>query len=223
MKPPARQVKKRLAVAGTATKPGEEINVIIAYHAIFTTYGTWLPNDPRGSYSKKIYQEELAALGKINYGRQYPQPDRETTRRFRTAAVPRLKRRPYYLDDSTRPIVAEGFANVCDRLNLVVCACAIMNDHVHLLVLRSKYKIEYLTNQFKGGATSALQLNKTPWTRNGWKVFIDDEDALCPCVQYIERNPETAGLSPQQWEFVTPLALAIGEPAPHARRRTGGG
>ena len=35
--------------------------MIIAYHAIFTTYGTWLPNDPRGSYSKEIYNEELLA------------------------------------------------------------------------------------------------------------------------------------------------------------------
>jgi len=43
--------------------------MIIAYHAIFTTYGAWLPNDPRGSYSKEIYNEQLRALGRIKYGR----------------------------------------------------------------------------------------------------------------------------------------------------------
>jgi hypothetical protein len=46
--------------------------MIIAYHAIFTTYGTWLPNDPRGSYSKEIYNENLRMLGMIKYGRQNP-------------------------------------------------------------------------------------------------------------------------------------------------------
>lgn len=179
--------------------------MIIAYHAIFTTYGTWLPNDPRGSYSKKVYQEELAALGEVRYGRQARQPDRESMRRFRTTAVRRLKRPPYYIDDPTRLTVAEGFADVCRRLNLIVPACTIMNDHAHVLVLRSKYRIEYLMNQWKGGATSALNLKKTPWTKGGWKVFINDEPAYYACARYVEANPEAAGLSPQQWDFVTPL------------------
>jgi hypothetical protein len=30
--------------------------MVIGYHVIFTMYGTWLPNDPRGSYSKRKYQ-----------------------------------------------------------------------------------------------------------------------------------------------------------------------
>jgi len=179
--------------------------MIIAYHAIFTTYGTWLPNDPRGSYSKAIYNAELAELGCIRYGRQNPQPDRPKMRRFRTAAVPRLSRPPYYIDDATRPIIAGAFAEVVDRLRLTPAACAIMNDHVHLLVLQSKYRIEYLVNQFKGGATAALKLKKTPWTRRGWNVFINDEETLYAAAAYIRANPEAAGMKPQCWHFVTPL------------------
>lgn len=113
--------------------------MIIAYHAIFTTYGTWLPNDPRGSYSKAVYQQELAELGSVLYGRQSRQPDRERMRRFRTAAVRRLSRPPYYLNDATRTASASAFAGVVTRLGLTVPACAIMNDHVHLLVMRSGY------------------------------------------------------------------------------------
>jgi len=180
--------------------------MIIAYHAIFTTYGTWLPNDPRGSYSKEIYKAELAELGAIKYGRQAPQPDRRTMRRFRTAATPRLSRPPYYVTNATRPVIAGGFARVVERLKLTVPACSIMNDHVHLLVLRSKYRIEYLVNQFKGAATSALELKPTPWTRKSWKVFIDDEEALRAAAAYVEANPAAAGLKPQQWDFVSPLA-----------------
>lgn len=112
--------------------------MIIAYHAIFTTYGTWLPNDPRGSYSKTVYNAELAQLREIHYGRQSPQPDRNTIRRFRVAAMPRLSRPPHYLTNETRPRVADAFAKVVDRLHLSVPACAIMKDHVHFLVWRSK-------------------------------------------------------------------------------------
>jgi len=179
--------------------------MVIAYHAIFTTYGTWLPNDPRGSYSKEIYRAELAALGEIRYGRQNPQPDRDTVRRFRTAAVRRLSRPPYYINDATRPVIAGAFRRVKERLHLTVPACAIMNDHVHLLVLRSKYKIEYLMNQFKGAATADLKLAKTPWTRNGWKVFLDDDEALRAAAVYVEANPRVARMRPQHWDFVTPL------------------
>jgi len=179
--------------------------MIIAYHAIFTTYGTWLPNDPRGSYSKAIYNAELAELGCIQYGRQNPQPGRPEMRRFRTATVPRLSRPPYYIDHATRPIIAGAFAEVVGRLSLTMAACAIMNDHVHLLVLRSKHRIEYLVNQFKGGATAALKLRRTPWTRRGWNVFINDEQTLYAAAEYIGANPEVAGMKPQRWNFVTPL------------------
>ncbi|MCX5670975.1 MAG: transposase [Planctomycetota bacterium] len=179
--------------------------MVIAYHAIFTTYGTWLPNDPRGSFSKAIYNAELAALGGIQYGRQNPQPDALTLRRFRTATVPTLSRAPYFLNDKTRALTAAALEREVGRLQLAVYACAIMNDHVHLVILRSKYRIEYIINQVKGRATSALGLSETPWTRGGWKVFLDDEEAVHAALAYVEANPPAAGLAPQQWSFVQPL------------------
>ncbi len=167
--------------------------MIIAYHAVWTTYGTWVPNDPRGSFSKEIYNQELKALGDIKYGRQDPQPDGRSLRRFWTAAAPRLARRPFFIDDRTRPVVAEAFGEVVGRLDLAARACAVMNDHVHLLVAKSGHRIEYLVNQFKGAGTRALGLKKTPWARGCWKVFIHDEDALCAAAEYIEANPRHRG------------------------------
>jgi REP element-mobilizing transposase RayT len=179
--------------------------MIIAYHAIFTTYGTWLPNDPRGSYSKTIYSDELAELGAIHYGRQSPQPDRPSVRRFRVAAAPRLSRPPYHFANETRLVAAAAFAKVVARLRLSVPACTIMNDHIHVVVWRSKHTIEYVVNQLKGAATLALGLDPTPWTKGCWKVFINDEPALRAAVRYVDANSVAAGLKPQQWDFVTPL------------------
>ncbi len=179
--------------------------MIIAYHAIFTTYGRWLPNDPRGSYSRAIYNAEPATLGEIHYGRQNPQPDRGAMRRFRVAVMPRLSRAPHYFTNDTRFVLADAFARVVARLGLNVPACAIMNDHVHFLVWRSKYTIEYLVNQLKGAGTLALGLPRTPWTRNCWKVFVNDEISLRAAAEYVAANPQAAGLPTQQWAFVTPL------------------
>ncbi len=82
-----------------------------------------------------------------------------------------------------------------------------MNDHVHVLILRSKYRIEYLVNQLKGGATRALGLKQTPWSRGCWKVFITDHEALWAAANYIQANPACAGLCAQSWDFITPLSV----------------
>ena len=181
--------------------------MIIAYHAIFTTYGTWLPNDPRGSYSKEIYNDQLRILGIIRYGRQKPVPAKDQLIRFWTTATPHLNRPSFFIDDNSRSIIATGFRRVVQRLGVTIPACAIMNDHVHVLVLRSKYRIEYIVNQFKGAATQALKIKRTAWTRGCWKVLITDAEALLSAADYIRANPTCAGLSAQSWDFVTPLPV----------------
>ena len=82
-----------------------------------------------------------------------------------------------------------------------------MNDHVHILVLRSKYRIEYVVNQLKGAATQALKLKQSPWTRGCWKVFINDTEAFKTVIKYINANPACAGLTAQNWDFVKPLPV----------------
>lgn len=178
--------------------------MIIAYHAIFTTYGTWLPNDPRGSYSKEIYNEQLRLLGKIKYGRQNPKPAKEKLMKFWTMAAPQLSRPPFYFDNRSRAIVAGAFGSVIQRLGIKVPACAIMNDHMHIVVLHCRYRIEYIVNQLKGAATRDLKLKHTPWTRGCWKVFITDHKAFLAAIRYIQSNPTCAGLAPQHWEFISP-------------------
>ncbi len=181
--------------------------MIIAYHAIFTTYGTWLPNDPRGSYSKEIYNDQLRMLGMIKYGRQNPIPAKENLMKFWTMGASQISRPPFYFDNVSRGIVADAFGSVVQRLGIKVPACAIMNDHAHILILRSKYRIEYLVNQLKGAATRDLKLKHTPWTRGCWKVFLTDIEALLAAVRYIQSNPVCASLAPQSWNFVSPLPL----------------
>ena len=186
--------------------------MIIAHHAIFTTYGTWLPNDPRGSFSKAIYSPYLRQLGAIQYGRQDPQPESSTLRRYWRRAEGCLSRPPFFIDDKTRPRVAAGFGRAVARLGLHVVACAIMNDHAHVLTLRSKHTVEYVVGQLKGAATRALGRDRTAWARSCWKVFVDDVVTLHAAILYVEDNPRKSGLPPQRWPFVTPLP-------PHLARR----
>lgn len=181
--------------------------MIIAYHVIFTTYGTWLPNDPRGSYSKNVYIDQLKLLGEVKYGRQNPQPPKPKLYKFWAAARNKMSRPPFFINDNSRKLIAESFDEVVERLKINVPACVIMNDHVHIIFLRTDYKIQYVVNQLKGAATRKMNLKQTPWTRGCWKVFIDDPDALKSAIDYINANPTKSGLPTQSWDFVKPLDI----------------
>jgi len=82
-----------------------------------------------------------------------------------------------------------------------------MNDHVHILVQRSNYRIEYIVNQLKGAATRDLKLKHTTWARGCWKVFITDTEALLVAIKYIQANPACACLAAQSWDFISPLSV----------------
>ena len=48
--------------------------IIIAHHLIWTVYGWWLPNDPRGSGSNEVAADILKSLGELHRGRKKIQP-----------------------------------------------------------------------------------------------------------------------------------------------------
>ena len=56
--------------------------LIIAYHLVWTAYGWWLPNDPRGSGSRELRNDILSELGEIHYGRKRVQPAGREVRAF---------------------------------------------------------------------------------------------------------------------------------------------
>jgi len=141
----------------------------------------------------------------VRYGRQSPQPGRDVLRSFWTTAAPKLSRRAVFLDDRTRPVVADALADVVRRLGLTVGACAIMNDHVHVLAMRTTHRIEYVVGQLKGSATRALGAARTPWAKGCWKVSLNDRAAILAAARYIDRNPLVAGMDAQHWRFVTPI------------------
>ena len=55
---------------------------VLAHHLVWTAYGTWLGNDPRGSGSQLVYTPELAELAESHFGRRRVQPSRQLVREF---------------------------------------------------------------------------------------------------------------------------------------------
>jgi len=84
--------------------------MIIAYHLIWTAYGYWLPNDPRGSTSKMIASDVIAQLGKLHYGRKKVQPSSREIRKFQNRSRNVLKHTLLKFKPSEFSIVADSLA-----------------------------------------------------------------------------------------------------------------
>jgi REP element-mobilizing transposase RayT len=187
---------------------------MIAHHIIFTAYGFWLPNDPRGSWSTWIGSWELLKFGpatktSVRHSVAYKPHDNA----FRLAAKNALKFTPVQFTGEQCAIISRGFRRVFDSINSTVYGCSILPDHVHLVTGMLPWRSRYFVNQLKGKATESLISYKrhpfqhlehppTPWARNGWDVWLDTPEDIHRAVAYVERNPVKEGLPPQWWPFV---------------------
>jgi REP element-mobilizing transposase RayT len=192
--------------------------MITAYHIIFSTYGFWLPNDPRGSWSDFVGSWELFRYGpatRTSQRRSLAYEKHDHHHRLRAKAA--LKYPPVLFTGEQARAVARGFASYIHRKQLPVWACAILPDHVHLVTGRPGMKVEQLVIQLKGDATQQLQREgihplsqytlpnkRIPhcWIRGEWKVYLDPED-IPRAIRYVQDNPIKESKPPQHWSFVT--------------------
>lgn len=195
--------------------------MIHAYHVIFSTYGFWLPNDPRGSWSDFVGAWELYKYGpatKVYTRRSSAQDPHDHS--LRQEAKLALKYPPVQFTGLQARAVARGFTRYIDHSNLTVWACSILPDHVHLVYYRTNRLAERIVNQLKGAATKqitaegihpfaehARQDGRIPkmWARGLCKVFLNSEGAILRAIEYVEQNPVIAGKRVQDWNFVLPF------------------
>jgi REP element-mobilizing transposase RayT len=182
--------------------------VIIAHHLIWTAYGWWLPNDPRGSTSRAIRNDVVAELGEIHHGRKRIQPASADLRAFYRHAKDVLAHPLLEFTGEERAAIAESFAEAAGRLRYTCYACAVMPDHVHMLVRKHRDQPEDMIAHMQEASAAALRDRglRAPehpvWGGPGWKVFLDHPDEVRRTVEYIRRNPGKMGLAAQQWPFV---------------------
>ena len=203
--------------------------IVIAHHLIWTVYGYWLPNDPRGSSSQTIRNNIINDLGDLHHGRKKVQPASSEISKFYREAVSVLQHELLLLDKNDVSAIAESFTTTIQNERYTCWACAIMPDHIHLLIRKHKHQAEQMIENFQSLSRSRLRdlnLRKQThllWGGPGWKVFQDHPDDVKRTINYIEQNPIKIGLLPQNWDFVTeynnwPLHPGHSLNSPYVRR-----
>ena len=153
--------------------------MVAANHLIWTIYGVWLPNDPRGSSSTEIRSAVLEELGQIHHGRKKIQPSSSVIRKFYREATPLLKHEVLRFSGADIVCVAEAIGQTIAVRGYTCYGCAIMPDHVHLLIRKHKDRAEDMICYSQDDSWSRLQETKRwpsghpVWGGPGWKVFLD--------------------------------------------------
>ena len=192
--------------------------MVIGYHAIFAAYGFWLPNDGRGSWSSEVWAEHLKPFGgatKVTTRRSLAAKPHDVS--ARRAAKAALRYPAVRFDGVQARAVARGFAEVVGFLDLSVYACAILPDHVHLVVGRHRETVEQIVGFLKRAATREMARERlhplawysrgngqapSPWVRGGWKRYLDNGDAMVDAINYAMKNPVKMGFKKQSWRFL---------------------
>lgn len=192
--------------------------MIRAYHAVFTAYGFWLPNDPRGSWSQFVGSWKLFRFGPATKtDTRQSVAARPHDRASRQAAKQALKHPPVRFDGRQALSIARGFATAIAEHDYRIFTCSILPEHVHVVIARSDRPIERIVEHLKAKATAGLNLDgrhplasfsgrrggpPTPWAAKCWKCFLDNDRDVARAVRYVEENPAKEGKPPQHWSFV---------------------
>jgi REP element-mobilizing transposase RayT len=199
------------------------MKTVLGVHLCWGAYGFWLPNDPRGSGSERVWAEHLREFGEATKVEDRTRSKARVPhdRGKRLAAKRSLKYPAVMFTGVQARAIGRGFGELAAEIGLAVWACAILPDHVHLVVGPSDIHAEVLAQRLKGKATRRLMDKglhpfsdlalpaKYPskcWQRGGWKVYLFEELAVRRAVEYVEDNPLKEGKPRQRWPFVVPYS-----------------
>ena len=196
--------------------------MILGFHFIFSAYGFWLPNDPRGSWSECIRQYELLRFGpatKSLITSTHSVASKPHAEALRLAAKDALRYPPVQFTGIQARAIARGFAIAAKEHAYAIHALAILPDHVHLVMAWHRRHIDDIAAHLKSKATrqmtdegihpltafaSANGRKPSPWARNYWCPFIDSLEYMQQAIRYVQRNPLKSGLPAQRWNCIVP-------------------
>jgi REP element-mobilizing transposase RayT len=182
--------------------------MVAGFHLVWTAYGWWLPNDPRGSSSEEIRVERIADLGDLHHGRKAIQPRGTEILEFYEQAADLLKHPLLTFDERDIALIGESFGTIVAEWRYTCYACAIMPDHVHVLIRKHRDSAEAMVEHLQVASreklveASSRAITHPVWGGPGWQVFLYTQADLRRVIRYIEQNPVKIGRPRQYWPFV---------------------
>ena len=144
--------------------------------------------------SHDIRDATIAGLGELHYGRKRIQPASRDLRRFHEKASSVSKHSLLTIDGLASDAIAAAFDEVIRPRTYTCYACAIMPDHVHLLIRKHRDSADVMIECLQEATRTALvdaglrSAEHPVWGGSGWKVFLSTADEMRRVARYIEDN-----------------------------------
>ena len=143
----------------------------------------------------------IAGLGELHRGRKSIQPAGRLIRGFYDAAREALKHPLLELTALEIAPVGKSFGDVVRQRNYTCYECAIMPDHIHLLIRKHRDQAEAMIAHFQEASRKAVLAKSQAgrdgehpvWGGPGWKVFLTTAEDMARVAKYIRDNPRKAG------------------------------
>lgn len=148
-----------------------------AYLLTWTTYGTRLPGDPRGSVAR---------------WRNLPNaPLRAPNVKLRRLAQENMRQPPMFLSAEMRTVVRKAIVGLSSFRDWQLHAVNVRTNHVHVVVT-AQQKPGLIVAQMKSSATRSLRggglcgLNERVWTRHGSTRYLFEGESVVRAVNYVK-------------------------------------
>lgn len=154
----------------------DSASVPLAYLITFTTYGTWLHGDERGSVDRSHN----------TYGTPYLAADQRRLRYDKSAR----KGKEVTLNADRRDVVRRTIVEVCSHRGWTLHELNVRTNHVHAVV-SAPCKPERVMNDFKSWATRRLReralghAGRSQWTEHGSTRYLWKPDDLASACRYV--------------------------------------
>ena len=149
----------------------------IAYFITWTTYGTWLPGDERGSRQRGQYQSP--------------------NKLFEQMAADKRKETAFTLSREDRGVVEKTVARHCEIRGWTLHSVRARSNHVHVVVTAPGYQPETVRDQLKAWCTRLLKPHhphrERIWTEGGSCRWINHEDDLEAAITYVNEAQDRKG------------------------------
>jgi REP element-mobilizing transposase RayT len=111
-------------------------------------------------------------------------------------------------------VVAAAFAEMVAAADILIHACAILPNHMHVVMARGGNSYERTINRLKGRSAQRIREARgwscaarrrervAVWTQGYWSRYIDHPAQMERAIAYVRANPVRGGLPPQRWGFV---------------------
>jgi REP element-mobilizing transposase RayT len=155
--------------------------MVLAYLLTWTTYGTRVHGDARGSVDKQHNQVGTPFLP--------ADPDREAANRARSTNP------PFVMNDAMRQCVHETIRAHAGIRAWHILALNVRTNHVHIVLnCREQHTPEQAMQQLKMWCSRRLcdaglvERSTDLWTRHGSTRYIKTEESLASAIFYVEQG-----------------------------------